>query len=178
MPGGPVVPTWLAVAERVPGSVSVLVESLGRPITATVDARFANRAHADAPCCAATAAARSPGAAPPLGWSPTTSSSTRGPTALANLILLCVHHHNLVHRAGYRIQVAPEGGRPLRPGRRHAGALVPAPAAPADLPDPPVPGSRHTGTHERLRAFGADVILHDWFQARDGPTEFVRGTTY
>jgi hypothetical protein len=177
VPGGPVVPTWLAVANACQGSVSALLESLGRPITATVDARFANRAQRRAllrrdRCCTF----------------PGCGATTRlvahhvvehpaGPTALANLILLCLHHHNLVHRAGYRIRVAPGGGSPRF--ARADGTPVPScPRRPAavDLPDPPAPGSRHTGTHEQLRAFGADVILHDWLQprdrARDGPPEF------
>jgi len=32
-----------------------------------------------------------------------------GPTNLANLILLCEHHHRVVHRAGWDIQLAPDG---------------------------------------------------------------------
>ncbi len=32
-----------------------------------------------------------------------------GPTNLANLCLLCEHHHRLVHRAGWDIKLAPDG---------------------------------------------------------------------
>ena len=32
-----------------------------------------------------------------------------GPTNLANLVLLCEHHHRVVHRAGWDIQLAPDG---------------------------------------------------------------------
>ena len=31
------------------------------------------------------------------------------PTNLANLVLLCEHHHRVVHRAGWDIQLAPDG---------------------------------------------------------------------
>jgi hypothetical protein len=177
VPGGPVVPTWMAVANACQGSVSALLEKLGLPINATVDARFANRAQRRAlmrrdRCCTF----------------PGCGATTRlvahhvveyphGPTALANLILLCVHHHNLIHRARYRVRVAPDGGRPRF--ARADGTPVPScprRPTPADLPDPPAPGARHTGTHEPLTEFGADVILHDWLQPCErtmaGPTEF------
>jgi hypothetical protein len=32
-----------------------------------------------------------------------------GPTNLANLVLLCEHHHRVVHRAGWDIKLAPDG---------------------------------------------------------------------
>ena len=32
-----------------------------------------------------------------------------GPTDLANLVLLCEHHHRVVHRAGWDIKLAPDG---------------------------------------------------------------------
>ncbi len=32
-----------------------------------------------------------------------------GPTNLGNLVLLCEHHHRLVHRAGWDIKLAPDG---------------------------------------------------------------------
>ncbi len=38
-----------------------------------------------------------------------------GPTALANLVLLCGHHHRTVHSAGWRVAVAPDGHPTWRP---------------------------------------------------------------
>ena len=33
----------------------------------------------------------------------------RGPTALTNLVLLCGHHHRVVHHHGWRVHIGPEG---------------------------------------------------------------------
>ena len=55
-----------------------------------------------------------------------------GETSLDNLVLLCFHHHRLVHEGGYTIQGDPAGG--LRFRNRH-GVLSP------NAPPRPPPGS-------------------------------------
>ncbi|MGW4525796.1 DUF222 domain-containing protein [Amycolatopsis sp. NPDC004378] len=32
-----------------------------------------------------------------------------GPTNLANLVLMCAHHHRLLHRSGWEVRIAPDG---------------------------------------------------------------------
>jgi hypothetical protein len=32
-----------------------------------------------------------------------------GPTSLGNLVLLCSHHHRLLHRSGWQVRIAPDG---------------------------------------------------------------------
>jgi hypothetical protein len=66
-----------------------------------------------------------------------------GETSLANLVLLCPHHHRLVHEGGYTVEDDPAGG--LRFRNRH-GVL-----APASPPRPP-PGSADAllAANERL----------------------------
>ncbi|WP_410573876.1 DUF222 domain-containing protein [Amycolatopsis sp. cmx-4-61] len=32
-----------------------------------------------------------------------------GPTDLANLVLMCAHHHRLLHRSGWEVRIAPDG---------------------------------------------------------------------
>jgi hypothetical protein len=54
-----------------------------------------------------------------------------GETSLHNLVLLCFHHHRLVHEGGYTVEHAGEGG--LRFRNRH-GVLCPT------LPPRPPPG--------------------------------------
>ncbi len=50
-----------------------------------------------------------------------------GETSVANLVLLCFHHHRLVHEGGYTIEDDPEGG--LRFRNRH-GVLCPGVSRP------------------------------------------------
>jgi hypothetical protein len=50
-----------------------------------------------------------------------------GETSLENLVLLCVHHHRLVHEGGYAIEDDPEGG--LRFRNRY-GVLCPGVSRP------------------------------------------------
>jgi hypothetical protein len=46
-----------------------------------------------------------------------------GETSLENLVLLCFHHHRLVHEGGYTIEADPEGGLAFR---NRFGVLVPS----------------------------------------------------
>ncbi len=57
-----------------------------------------------------------------------------GETSLENLVLLCFHHHRLVHEGGYTIEEDPAGGRRFR--NRH-GVVCPTlpPRAPPGIPD-------------------------------------------
>ncbi len=32
-----------------------------------------------------------------------------GPTNLTNLVLMCAHHHRLLHRSGWEVRIAPDG---------------------------------------------------------------------
>jgi hypothetical protein len=50
-----------------------------------------------------------------------------GETSLDNLVLLCSHHHRLVHEGGYAVEDDPEGG--LRFRNRH-GVLCPGVSRP------------------------------------------------
>ena len=45
-----------------------------------------------------------------------------GPTDMANLALLCNHHHNAMHEGGWTMARAPDGSLTLHPTRRHAPA--------------------------------------------------------
>ncbi|UOX91280.1 HNH endonuclease [Amycolatopsis sp. FBCC-B4732] len=40
-----------------------------------------------------------------------------GPTDLANLVLLCAHHHRLMHRSGWQVRLAPDGHPEFLPPR-------------------------------------------------------------
>ncbi len=40
-----------------------------------------------------------------------------GPTDLANLVLLCAHHHRLIHRSGWQVRVASDGHPEFVPPR-------------------------------------------------------------
>ncbi|MGW8282195.1 MAG: DUF222 domain-containing protein [Gemmatimonadota bacterium] len=58
-----------------------------------------------------------------------------GETTLDNLVLLCSHHHRLVHEEGWKVEWRGEG-RPAfldRRGQAHVNGRPPAPALPADL---------------------------------------------
>jgi hypothetical protein len=65
-----------------------------------------------------------------------------GETSLDNLILLCFHHHRLVHEGGYVIEDDPAGG--LRFRNRH-GVVHPT------VPSRPPPGSVHALRHGNTR---------------------------
>ena len=58
-----------------------------------------------------------------------------GPTTLANLALLCRHHHRAVHEEGYQVQRLPDGALQFR---RPDGRLLPEVPAPAAVPADPV----------------------------------------
>jgi hypothetical protein len=73
-----------------------------------------------------------------------------GDTSLANLVLLCFHHHRLVHEGGYTIEDDPAGG--LRFRNRH-GLVCPT------APTRPPPGSLdqlRTDNHHH----GLDISPH------------------
>jgi hypothetical protein len=65
-----------------------------------------------------------------------------GETSLANLVLLCFHHHRLVHEGGYTIEDDPAGG--LRFRNRY-GVLCPS------VPPRPPPGSAEELVAEHTR---------------------------
>jgi hypothetical protein len=64
--------------------------------------------------------------------------SSGGETSKDNLVLLCRHHHRLVHEGGFSLEPGPGGdfvfrdprGRTLKPS-----PVPPSPAAPLSLPD-------------------------------------------
>jgi hypothetical protein len=74
-----------------------------------------------------------------------------GETSLDNLVVLCRHHHRLVHEGGFSVRRTPAGelefrrpdGRVIRP----SPLLPPARAAPAQ---PSPSGPLLTGTGERM----------------------------
>jgi len=63
--------------------------------------------------------------------------SRGGPTALANLVLVCSRHHHLLHQPGWSAQLHPDGelavtapdGRARRTMAPRAGPALPLPAA-------------------------------------------------
>jgi hypothetical protein len=63
-----------------------------------------------------------------------------GHTKLSNLLLLCRHHHRLVHEAGFRVEQHPGGGLCFR---RPDGAPIPA-----------VPRNRHGSGRRLIKANG------------------------
>ncbi len=72
-----------------------------------------------------------------------------GHTSLDNLILLCSHHHRLVHEGGYTIEPDPEHGIHFR--NRH-GILVPiTPRSPPGNPD---------AVHKRNERAGVTITPH------------------
>jgi hypothetical protein len=77
--------------------------------------------------------------------------SRGGATSLANLVLLCRHHHRLVHEGGYGLTV-------LGPGRfrftRPDGQVIP------DSPTPPP--VKHAGLRRYAPAAGATTIVPTW----------------
>jgi hypothetical protein len=38
-----------------------------------------------------------------------------GPTHLGNLVLLCGHHHRVIHHHGWTVHIGPDGHPPLPP---------------------------------------------------------------
>jgi hypothetical protein len=162
-PGGPALPAWLAAARACQGSVSALVLDHGQPVTTTVEARFATPAQKRA-LLARDGCCRFPGcglAAGLIGHH-VVEFDDGGPTRLDNLVLLCRHDHNLVHRKGYTISTTAPGRHTFR---RADGTLVPAvnPRPPRSTTGPPPPPGRRTvSARDPLTGFSADVVLHDW----------------
>ncbi len=72
-----------------------------------------------------------------------------GPTSLGNLVLLCRHHHRLVHEGGYSVSLDREGRRLFRDP---AGAQLPtSPPPPCSSPPlPPAEAPTLTGTGEKM----------------------------
>jgi hypothetical protein len=73
-----------------------------------------------------------------------------GETSLDNLVVLCRHHHRLVHEGGFSVRRPPTGELEIR---RPDGRLI-APSPPLSssrAPWPPIPsGPLLTGTGERM----------------------------
>lgn len=72
-----------------------------------------------------------------------------GPTELWNLVLLCGHHHRVVHRDGWTVGHDGHGRFAFTP----PGARSPA------LPGPPLPGASAEAAHHRLEAAG--TLAHE-----------------
>ena len=51
-----------------------------------------------------------------------------GPTTLTNLVLLCGHHHDLIHHTGWTVRIT--SGRPVFPPPKQPGRDRPPPRAP------------------------------------------------
>ena len=82
-----------------------------------------------------------------------------GETSLDNLVLLCRHHHRLVHEGGYSLDVTTEGRRRFCDP---AGAEVPASPPPPSHPPPLAPAARGllTGTGEKMDlGYCVDAVL-------------------
>ncbi len=71
-----------------------------------------------------------------------------GATELGNLVLLCRHHHRLVHEGGYLLSRSPAGR--LRITNPHGAELQPAPPLPPSAPPGTSAGPLLTGTGERM----------------------------
>ena len=75
-----------------------------------------------------------------------------GPTALANLVLLCGHHHRTIHHHGWQVRLdhglpvflPPPWIDPTQTPRRNRLHHLPAMPDPPDRPDPPRTGRRRT----------------------------------
>jgi hypothetical protein len=83
-----------------------------------------------------------------------------GPTRLDNLVLLCQHHHTLVHKPGWKLWRDRHGKLWFRTPRGHV--IVPATKRPPPRGSPPTAQGRHWGTYERLTGWGSSVILETW----------------
>lgn len=71
-----------------------------------------------------------------------------GETKLGNLVLVCRHHHRLLHEGGYTLTTDHRGRRRFR---RPDGAPIPeAPLVPANAGLEPAPGSTMTGSGEGM----------------------------
>jgi hypothetical protein len=84
-----------------------------------------------------------------------------GETSLDNLVLLCFHHHRLVHEGGYTVEDDPAGG--LRVRNRH-GVVYP------NAPPRPPPGSADDLVDENRRlclAIGPRTSRHGGFHEFD-----------
>jgi hypothetical protein len=76
-----------------------------------------------------------------------------GETSLHNLVLLCSHHHRLVHEGGWEIEAWPEGRLAFRDPRGQLHVDAPRPA-------PPLHGDPVTALVRANRRRGADP--HGW----------------
>lgn len=78
-----------------------------------------------------------PGCDRPAGWCDVHHLipwSEGGPTSLENLVMLCRHHHTLVHEGGWRIEGAPGDLGFLRPDGSQLDPDPPPRSAPSALP--------------------------------------------
>jgi 5-methylcytosine-specific restriction endonuclease McrA len=85
-----------------------------------------------------------------------------GPTTLANLALLCRHHHRAVHEEGYRVVPGPDGALQFR---RPDGRPLPEVPAPATVPADPVAALRAQHAEQGLRLH-AHTGLAGWLGER------------
>jgi len=85
--------------------------------------------------------------------------SQGGETSLDNLVLLCRHHHRLVHEGGYSLSVTADGRRVFHdPADRKIPASPPLSAEPSPLS--PVPARTLTGTGEGMSlGYCVDAVL-------------------
>ena len=97
-----------------------------------------SRSRSATPSSSATAAAASPAvAAPSTGARSTTyaTASTVGADSVANCVLLCAHHHHVLHRDGWSAHLEPDGTLAVAgPHDRH---WVTRPPGPTNGPSPP-----------------------------------------
>ncbi len=126
------VPLSIASARRIACDaqvIPVLLGSAGEVLDLGRGARTANRAQRRALVqrdggCAFTGCGRPPAwcdAHHIRAW------AAGGRTDLANLVLLCGHHHDVVHHDGWTIRIGPD----------HRPVFRPPPTPPPDPPDPP-----------------------------------------
>jgi len=83
-----------------------------------------------------------------------------GATDQDNLLLLCRHHHRLVHEGGYSVERLPDGRVRFRlPNGKLLGAARPPRGDPGQLPRRE-PGTIITGTGERMHlAMNVDRVI-------------------
>jgi len=124
--------TWVTGTRR-PDGTATIADAISPSRTATAAQRRALRER-DHGCVF-------PGCDAPVDWCDVhhvTFYDFGGPTTLANLVLLCRHHHHRVHEGGFRLAREADGTvRVWRPD----GTLLPQVSHGAQLPlqDPPEP---------------------------------------
>lgn len=163
IPGAGAVPQWCLPMLAEQGTITTTVMARGVPITITEPTRFATAAQRrallarDGGCCyPGCGATRRLIAHHIQHW------SDGGPTRLDNLVLLCRHHHRVVHRNGLRLRPAADP-----PPGRHRWDLIDPTGRPVSAPHPTTPGlrrrlgarQRRRGAGDRLTAWARDTLL-------------------